>query len=294
MNPRLLLLGLLLPACAPVGQAATAPPPQATTAPPPQTGTAPVPPWPVPTAIPEGPRGDLIRRGRDIATRTYEELPDRVAAQIHCTSCHLDGGTSPGAAPWVGVTHRYPQYRAREGRQVGLEERINGCFRRSMNGTALAEDSPEMVALVAYMGWLSEGVPKDAKLEHLGITLLPDSPDPGSADRGQALYRQKCSACHGPDGEGRHGANGEYAYPPLWGERSFNLGAGLAQQRKLAGFLFQKMPLGQAGTLSPQDARDLAAWIGTRPRPDFPAGAKDYPKGGAPKDLPYRLDPAAR
>jgi thiosulfate dehydrogenase len=34
-------------------------------------------------------------------------------------------------------------------------------------------------------------------------------------------------------------------------------------------------------------AYDLAAFIDNQPRPDFPAKADDWPKGGKPADSPY-------
>jgi thiosulfate dehydrogenase len=43
--------------------------------------------------------------------------------------------------PLTGVWGQFPQYRAREGAVVTLEDRINGCMERSMNGRALPLDS---------------------------------------------------------------------------------------------------------------------------------------------------------
>ena len=51
----------------------------------------------------------------------------------------------------MGVSQMYPQYRGREDQVQSLEQRINGCFERSLNGKAIAVDSREMKAMVAYI-----------------------------------------------------------------------------------------------------------------------------------------------
>jgi thiosulfate dehydrogenase len=92
------------------------------------------------------------------------------------------------------------------------------------------------------------------------------SHDPSPA-RGAAAYKTKCAACHGSDGEGQKKEDGTYANPPLWGFDSYNKGAGFAQNALLAGFIKANMPLGQGGSLSDQEAVDLAAFINLQLRP---------------------------
>ena len=60
--------------------------------------------------------------------------------------------------PLVGVWGQFPQYRRREGAVGTLEERINGCMERSMNGRALPLASREMKAYLSFMRWLSAGI----------------------------------------------------------------------------------------------------------------------------------------
>jgi hypothetical protein len=63
---------------------------------------------------------------------------------------------------------------------------------------------------------------------------------------------------------------------PLWGEESFNIGAGMARTYTAAAFvkrnmpiaLHDRFPLGQGG-LSDQDAVDVAEFFTHQPRPDF-------------------------
>ncbi|MFZ9888890.1 MAG: c-type cytochrome [Myxococcota bacterium] len=228
----------------------------------------------------------LIVRGRELALRTAEELPGYVGNGFHCTSCHLQAGTAAHAGPWVGVSSRYPVYRARSGREVTLAERINDCFERSMNGRALPEGGPEMEAMLAYMSWLSEGYPPNHRLEGQGMPRLrlPRAPD---LVHGKALYDARCLACHGPTGAGVAVPDGSYAFPALWGERSFNIGAGMARHHTAAGFIRHNMPLGAGNSLTEEEAWDVAGYVVYQPRPDLAEKAKDWPQGGKPEDARY-------
>ncbi|MCB9689447.1 MAG: c-type cytochrome [Alphaproteobacteria bacterium] len=246
--------------------------------------------WPltVPDAstIPDGELGDAIRRGQVLVTHTREELPDYVGDGLHCTSCHLQGGTVAKAGPWVGITGMFPMYRSRSASVITLEERINGCMTRSMNGKPLPVDGDDMTAIVAYMTWLSQGVPVGVPIEGRGFAKLKDAPTPDPA-HGQELFAQKCAACHGAEGQGMDTPDGGYVYPALWGDRSFNIGAGMARLDTAAAFVRWNMPLGQGGTLTDQEAYDLAAFFTTQPRPDLPGKEHDWPKGGKPRDARY-------
>lgn len=236
--------------------------------------------------LPEGPLGDAIRRGEQLALRTREELPEHVGNGLHCASCHLQAGTVAGAGPWVGLAGVFPEYRARNARINTLEMRVNDCFERSMNGTPLDPTSPEMAAFVAYIGWLSRDVPAGREVEGRGFRRIADPPEPDEA-RGQALYASKCAVCHGENGEGRDTYEGAYQFPALWGDRSFNLGAGMARLDTAAAYVRWNMPLGQGGTLTDQEAYDVAAFFTRQPRPDFARKHEDWPQGGKPRDARY-------
>ncbi|HEX4105185.1 MAG TPA: cytochrome C, partial [Rhizomicrobium sp.] len=54
------------------------------------------------------------------------------------------------------------------------------------------------------------------------------------------------------------------------GPGSFNKGAGMHEVEKAARFIRANMPLGQEGTLTPDQARDIAAYIDDKPRPADP------------------------
>jgi len=155
-----------------------------------------------------------------------------------------------------------------------------------MNGRPLPPDSEEMRGILAYIWWLSRGVPTGVEVQGRGFARIKASrpPDPGV---GRSLYMEKCSTCHGVDGQGRPGPNGEYAFPALWGPTSFNIGAGMARLNTAAAFIKANMPLGQDNTLTDQQAVDIAAYFTRQPRPDFPAKARDWPRGDKPPDAPY-------
>lgn len=236
--------------------------------------------------IPEGPMGDAIRRGEQLVTRTYEELPDHVGNGLHCTSCHLQGGTVAGAAPWVGLAGVFPEFRSRNARVNTLEMRVNDCFERSMNGTALDPTGPDMAAILAYVTWLSRDVPIGHDVEGRGFRRIesPPTPDP---EHGRVVYAERCAVCHGENGEGRQLPDGGYQFPALWGPRSFNLGAGMARLHTAASYVRWNMPLGQGGTLSDQEAYDVAAFFIHQDRPEFARAGEDWPDGGRPSDARY-------
>jgi thiosulfate dehydrogenase len=57
----------------------------------------------------------------------------------------------------------------------------------------------------------------------------------------------------------------------------------------MAAFVRHNMPYGNA-TLTDQQAFDVAAYVTSMPRPDFPGKEKDWPRGDAPPDVPYSTD----
>jgi thiosulfate dehydrogenase len=229
--------------------------------------------------IPDGPLGASIRRGRALLAATADSLPTHVGARMRCTSCHLDEGRRANAIPLVGAYARYPTYSARSGRTSTIEDRIDDCFLRSMNGTALDARSDAMRDITAWLAFLSRGVPVGARVTGQGLAPIP--PRAGDRTRGRAIYASTCARCHGADGEGTAVA------PPLWGARSFNIGAGMARLRTAAAFVRRNMPFDRPGSLTDQQAFDVAAYLVSRPRPDFAGKEHDWPKGGAPPDAAY-------
>lgn len=219
-----------------------------------------------PAALPTGPVGDAIRYGRAAIMDTKHVAGQYVRVDMSCQACHVDGGTKPRGGSFVGVYGRFPQWNKRAQRVIALQDRIAECFLYSMNGTAPAYNSKLMVAVVAYIAWLSRGTAIGSK-QPAGdgfIEPLPiRSPDPL---HGQAIYAQKCSVCHQSDGGGVAGA-----FPPLWGPKSFNDGAGMAHIDRMTGFVHYNMPQNAPGTLSLDEAYDVAAFVLQHSRPHFQA-----------------------
>lgn len=232
------------------------------------------------TVVPNSPIGLAIRRGRALLAATGDSLPRYVNSSLRCFSCHLKEGTQPGAIPFTGVYSRFPQYRSRNGLINLLEDRINDCFERSLNGKALPREGAEMRAIVAYLAFVSRGVAPPGDIPGVGVVEMPVlKPD---TSRGRAVYAETCVRCHGANGGGTPLA------PPLWGPRSFNIGAGMARLRTAAAFVRVNMPNDRAVTLTDQQAYDVAGYLVSRPRPDFAGKARDWPHGDPPPDVAYR------
>ncbi|MCR6631956.1 MAG: c-type cytochrome [Magnetospirillum sp.] len=249
------------------------------------------------SAIPKTEQGELILLGKRLMSETKRLLPDNVGAQMNCTSCHLSGAKLAVGSPLVGTANAFPQYNPRAGREVTLTERINGCFLRSMNGKPLKPESQEMKAMLAYTEWLATALPKGAtKIQGKGIGLVKlDKTLVANPENGKRIYGQQCAMCHGDNGEGMKDAQGEILFPPLWGDESFNIGAGMARTYTAAAFVLNNMPvghgmnsvLGQGGAMTQQEAVDVAEYFSHQPRPDFPAKVNDWPKDPKPKDARY-------
>lgn len=236
------------------------------------------------STIPDDEYGAAVRRGLQIANHTYKELPDNVGNQLNCTSCHLGNGSEAFAAPWNNMPSIYPIYRTRAGRVNSIQERINGCFERSMNGKALDLGSDDMNAMVSYMSWLSQDLPFGVSPEGRGFVKVDKTLEPNT-DNGKKLFAEKCSVCHGTEGEGQYNDDGTYLYPAVAGDKSFNDGAGMARTYTAAAFIKGKMPFGQGNSLSDQEAVDIAAYFTHLPRPVKANKDKDWPNGDAPKDV---------
>ncbi len=231
--------------------------------------------------------------GMRLHLQTQELLPQNVGNSLNCTSCHLNAGTVADGSPFVGVSAFFPSYAPRAGRVITLEDRINGCFLRSMNGRPLPVDSPDMKAMVAYFDWMRRETKAGDKVAGRGVGKMDPAIRP-NPENGKRVYEDQCAVCHGRDGEGLSDADGVLVYPPLWGGQSFNLGAGMARTYTAAAFVkrnmpigfHEKFPLGQGG-LTDQQAVDVAEYFSHQPRPDFAGKAKDWPKDPKPVDARY-------
>jgi thiosulfate dehydrogenase len=239
--------------------------------------------------LPEGELGEAILRGYELTNDTSVILRGEAASvedgearvnELSCTSCHAGAGLDQEVSSLVGMAAVYPMYIGRSGQIVTLEERINGCMVRSMDGQKFADDDEDLDAMVAYLSYISEGIPVGAELPWRHQNSIDDLPTPNVAD-GEKLYQTSCIACHAGDGSG----TGSNTGPKLWGDGSFNDGAGIARMSKMAGYIQNNMPIGAAGTLTDQEASDLAAFVLSQDRPEWGKHDTDWPSGGRPTDV---------
>lgn len=208
---------------------------------------------------------EAVLLGANILTETGKYASQYVGNKLSCTNCHFKAGITQGGKnggmSLVGVGATYPQYRKRQNYAVDLVTRTNDCFKRSMNGQPLPEESKEMTAIVTYYQWISKGLPVYAEVPWLGLKHLASTHAPDKIKGGQ-LFDAKCAVCHGKNGEGTSAA------PPVWGDISFNDGAGMHKPANLAAFAHANMPLGNPD-LSVEEALDVAEYVVAQPRPHF-------------------------
>jgi thiosulfate dehydrogenase len=217
-----------------------------------------------PRELPAGPVGRSIVYGHALVVETHRLMKRYVRADLNCENCHIAAGTQPRGGSFVGTYARFPQWNRRAHRVIALQDRIAECFLYSMNGRAPAYDSRAMIAIVAYIAWLSRGTPTGAKQRAEDGYIEPLPRTVPRRLRGGLLYATNCARCHGIDGQGIPGI-----YPPLWGARSFNDGAGMAHIDRMTGFIRWNMPRDAPGSLSLADAYDVAAFVLSHRRPHF-------------------------
>lgn len=237
--------------------------------------------------LPEGatPENKQLYYGAALFEQTAQLLGEAskeklVGNQLNCSSCHLDGGTKPYAIPLIGVHLRFPQYRGREDTMGTLEERINGCFERSMNGKKLTGSSPAMQALVRYITWLGRYVEPRETLTATGLKPINLPNRAVDLNHGQQVYKKVCVVCHGNQGEGQLGEDSTYEYPPLWGPMAYNNGAGMTRVITAAQFIKYNMPYGinyKTPQLTDAEAYDVAGYINQQSRPQKKNLAADFP-----------------
>jgi len=217
--------------------------------------------------------GKSVKLGEQIFLNTKQYAGKYVGNALNCVNCHLDAGRKADASPLWAAYISYPAYRSKNKHVNTYAERLQGCFRFSMNGKAPPLGDPVLVALESYSYWLAKGAPVGEKLKGQGYPKLEKPAAEPDYARGGKIYEQHCAMCHGADGQGQVSA-GQMVFPPLWGAKSFNWGAGMHDIKNAAGFIKANMPLGLGGTLSDQDAWDVALFMDSHDRPQDPRFTK--------------------
>ena len=228
---------------------------------------------------------ELLKYGQELIANTayyigFNGTKKKITNGLNCQNCHLDAGRKPWGNNYLSVASMYPQVRKRSGKMTDVYGRINGCLQRSLNGQPMDSTEHEMQAMAAYIQWLGQDVPKGKKAagsKVFPIAFLDRAADPL---KGKPVYEAKCASCHQSDGQGILADNGRsYTYPPLWGPRSYNDGAGLYRISKFAGYVKMNMPFGvshENPQLTDEEAWDLAAFVNSMDRP-VKDKSKDWP-----------------
>lgn len=228
------------------------------------------------SAIPAGPEGEAIKRGLAIFDDPRTNAGPFVGSSLACKNCHLDDGRRANSSPMWAAWVAYPQFRKKTGSINTMEDRIQGCFRYSENASDSPSGGPPPAGsdiyrdLEAYFHWLAKGAATGTRMTGAGYPT-PPLPSAGyDPARGAQVFEAKCTGCHGPDGQGARQPDGKVIYPPLWGPRSFNWGAGMARIDLAAGFIRANMPFDKPGSLSDGEAWDIAAFVDSQERPKDP------------------------
>ncbi len=160
--------------------------------------------WSVPQmgALPYDAAGMLVRRGYDLITATYAHIGPSVADEakryagnnLACSNCHLNAGTKKFGIPLWGLKDLFPQYSFEAGKEISIEDRVNSCMTRSMNGKPLPVNSQEMKAFVAYIDFLSTGAKRGEILSGLGAGKMPELKRAADPVRGKAVYEKSLRA----------------------------------------------------------------------------------------------------
>ncbi len=251
------------------------------------------------STIPHNEEGDLIRYGRELVVGTAKFIgPEGMNGhftgnKMACTNCHLEAGTRPLAFNFFSTYGLYPQCRSRENAVLTIEQRVNNCVTRPLNGLPLPLDSKEMIAFVSYIKWLGTGVPIGEKVNGTGGGELVFPNRAADPVKGKQIYIAECMKCHGENGEGKMLAdNSGYEYPPLWGLKAYQPGSSMYRVIKAARFIKNNMPFGttwENPKLSDEQALDVSAYVNSsehiRPKStgkdyvDFRTKYVDYPYG---------------
>ncbi|MDR3392716.1 MAG: c-type cytochrome [Sulfuriferula sp.] len=217
--------------------------------------------------LPDSKYAQEVRYGRNLFVNTQQYAKRYVGNGLNCSSCHLQEGRKPHAAPLWAAYPMYPMYTEKSRQVITFQERMQSCFRFSLNGMAPTLDSREIQALTVYAQWLSTGIPMGTIMAGRGFARIDKSDDP-SPFHGADLYKNYCASCHGADLMGKKFTDRDgYMFPPLAGPDSYNKGAGMQKVKTCASFVKANMPLGKPYTLNDDESLEVCVHIFLQDRP---------------------------
>ncbi len=238
----------------------------------------------------------VVEYGADLIAHTAKYLgPEgsilHISNGMNCQNCHLDRGTKIYGNNYGSVFSTYPALKPRSGKIESAMDRVNDCLKRSLNGQPLDANSKEMKSIIAYFNFLGAAVPKGNKAPGSGLRDLPLLTRGADPIKGKLVFTLRCQSCHLENGQGQKNAGAsEYIYPPLWGDHSYNEGAGLYRLSSFAKYVKYNMPKGtmfDAPLLSDEEAWDVAAYVNSMPRQHYDLN-KDWPDiSKKPFDYPF-------
>lgn len=248
--------------------------------------------------IPPGASGDSIKYGKEIISNTsiyigpeVNDVSKRFSGNnLACQNCHINAGREPNSLGFVGVYLFYPEYDTRVDSVIMIQQRVNECMRRSMNGKPMPPDSYEMKCIIAYFKWISSEITNKNAKKYEGLPKLQFLTRAADTSKGRIVYTDKCMSCHAENGAGGYNKGIPklgFNIPALWGNDTYNNGAGMYRLITAAEFIKSKMPFTNAD-LSDEEAWDVAAYINSKPHPEKVDLEKDFPDlGKKPVDCPY-------
>jgi sulfur-oxidizing protein SoxA len=110
-------------------------------------------------------------------------------ASKSCADCHGDATIS-----MKGVAARYPAFDAGRGRPIDLEQRINICRADRQQATPLPFGGKELLALTAYIGRQSRGMPIEVADDERTKPFIETGRD--LFNRRQGQLNLSCAQCH--------------------------------------------------------------------------------------------------
>lgn len=237
--------------------------------------------------------------GYELLTDTYatigeirkDGLPPLAQGRVmNCASCHAQGGTVPYAYAFFRTLTFFG---LRENGDKGVyidnlsyhrdaRTRARDCGRECGSTVRIADNAPEMDALMAWLkavrdgiypgeGLLIEAFKSKADLGKIPGATIPFFPSilkmTSNPQTGEKIYEDRCQSCHGSDGAGKWTEGHGYSIPPLSGSASFSQAGGPLMLPVGSAFIRRNMPPDNPGSLSEQEALDVMGYVATFPRP---------------------------